>query len=106
MAATLVAPTLLTCILLYAALLRMDALFKSYGPYEQPQWLAAMQPAVGTAASTLTPDWRWRHVDTPYVGGDPINYLKFAREMRNFYAAHVREPMFPGDDAHRITADG
>ena len=32
---------------------------------------------------------------TPYVGGDPINYLKFAREMRNFYAAHVREPMFP-----------
>ena len=32
---------------------------------------------------------------TPYVGGDPINYLKFARAMRNFYAAHVREPMFP-----------
>ncbi len=52
-------------------------------------------PSVTAAASTLTPDWRWRHVDTPYVGGDPINYLKFAREMRNFYAAHVREPMFP-----------
>ena len=33
--------------------------------------------------------------DTPYAGGDPINYLKYAREMRNFYAAHVREPMFP-----------
>ena len=29
------------------------------------------------------------------MGGDPINYLKFARDMRNFYAAHVREPMFP-----------
>ena len=43
----------------------------------------------------MTPDWPWRHDDTPYVGGDPINYLKFAREMRNFYAAHVREPMFP-----------
>jgi len=92
---TLIAPTLLICILLYAALLRMDALFQSYGPYEQPQWLAAMQPSVGAAASTLTPGWRWRHVDTPYVGGDPINYLKFAREMRHFYAAHVREPMFP-----------
>jgi hypothetical protein len=90
-----IAPTLLICILVYAALLRMDALFKSYGPYEQPQWLAAMQPAIGKAASTLTPDWPWRHVNTPYVGGDPINYLKFAREMRNFYAAHVREPMFP-----------
>ena len=92
---TLITPTLLICILVYAAVLRMDALFKSYGPYEQPRWLAAMQPAIGNAASTLTPDWRWRHVDTPYVGGDPINYLKFAREMRNFYAAHVREPMFP-----------
>ncbi len=54
-----------------------------------------MQPAVEATASTITPDWSWRHDDTPYVGGDPINYLKFAREMRNFYAAHVREPMFP-----------
>src|SRR5688572_4774010 len=43
----------------------------------------------------MTPDWPWRHVDTPYVGGDPINYLRFAREMQHFYAAHVREPMFP-----------
>ena len=92
---TLVAPTLLICILLYAGLLRFDALFKSYGPYEQPRWLAAMQPAIGAAAATITPDWPWRRVTTPYVGGDPINYLKFARQMRNFYAAHVREPMFP-----------
>ena len=92
---TLVAPALLLCIVLYAALLRLDALFTSYGPYDQPRWLAAMQPAVGAAASAMTPDWPWRHDDTPYVGGDPINYLKFARAMRNFYAAHVREPMFP-----------
>jgi len=92
---TLVVPTLLCCILLYAALLRLDALFKSYGPYDEPSWLAAMQPAVGAAASAITPDWPWGHDDTPYVGGDPINYLKFAREMRHFYAAHVREPMFP-----------
>ena len=99
---TLVAPTLLICILLYAALLRLDALFKSYGPYEQPQWLAAMQPAVGAAASTITPDWPWRRDATPYVGGDPINYLKFAREMRNFYAAHVREPMFPAVTRDRV----
>ena len=91
----LIAPTLLICILVYAALLRFDALFKSYGPYEQPRWLAAMQPPVRAAASRITPDWKWGHDDTPYVGGDPINYLKFAREMRNFYAAHVREPMFP-----------
>lgn len=90
----MVVPTLLTCILLYAALLRLDALFKSYGPYDHPRWLAAMQPSVRSAASLLTPDWRWQPVAEPYVGSDPINYLKYAREMRNFYQAHVREPMF------------
>jgi hypothetical protein len=92
---TLIAPTLLICILLYAALLRLDALFKSYGPYDQPHWLAAMQTPVTAAAAAITPDWPWRKDATPYAGGDPINYLKFAREMTNFYAAHVREPMFP-----------
>ena len=86
---------ILACILLYGSLLRLDALFKSYGPYEHPRWLAAMQPGVRAVASTLTPDWRWRSIVEPYVGGDPINYLKFGREMRNFYAAHVREPGFP-----------
>ena len=91
----LVAPTLLVCVILYAALLRLDALFKSYGPYDEPAWLAAMQPAVAAAASAVTPNWPWRRDPTPYAGGDPINYLKFAREMRSFYAAHVREPMFP-----------
>jgi len=103
---TLIAPTLLCCILLYAALLRLDALFKSYGPYDQPRWLAAMQPAVRAAAPAMTPDWPWRHDDTPYVGGDPINYLKFAREMRNFYAAHVREPMFPAMTRVGLTLSG
>jgi hypothetical protein len=91
----LIVPALLACVVLYAALLRLDALFKSYGPYDQPRWLAAMQPSVASAAATITPDWPWRRDPTPYVGGDPINYLKFARAMRNFYAAHVREPMFP-----------
>ena len=92
---TLAVTTLLVLVVCYAALLRLDALFKSYGPYDQPRWLAALQPAVRAAASTLTPNWPWRRDPTPYVGGDPINYLKFARGMRNFYAAHVREPMFP-----------
>jgi len=30
----------------------------------------------------------------PYVGGDPINYLAYARQMESFYQAHVREPVF------------
>ncbi len=92
---TLAVRTLLVLVVGYAALLRLDALFKSYGPYDQPRWLATLQPAVGAAASTITPNWAWRRDATPYEGGDPINYLKFARAMRNFYAAHVREPMFP-----------
>ena len=29
----------------------------------------------------------------PYTG-DPINYIRFAREMQGFYQPHVREPMF------------
>ena len=103
---TLIAPTLLICILLYAALLRLDALFKSYGPYDAPRWLAAMQAPVKAAASAMTPDWAWRKDATPYAGGDPINYLKFAREMRNFYAAHVREPMFPAMTRIGLMTDG
>jgi hypothetical protein len=31
--------------------------------------------------------------DRPYEG-DPYTYLQFAREMRGFYDAHVREPLF------------
>jgi 4-amino-4-deoxy-L-arabinose transferase-like glycosyltransferase len=93
---TLVTAALLTCVLLYAGLLRLDALYKSYGPYDRPHWLASLEPAVTSAAASLTPDWPWRRVKEPYVGGDPVNYLKFARDMRNFYAAHVREPGFPG----------
>ena len=92
---TLAVTALLVLVVCYAALLRLDALFKAYGPYDQPRWLATLQPAVGAAASTITPNWSWHRDATPYAGGDPINYLKFARAMRNFYAAHVREPMFP-----------
>ena len=101
----LAATTLLTAVLLYAALLRLDALFKSYGPYQSPEWVAAMQPFVRSAAATLTPNWRWPRT-TPYVGADPINYLKFAREMENFYAAHVREPMFPAVTRIGLTLTG
>jgi 4-amino-4-deoxy-L-arabinose transferase-like glycosyltransferase len=102
----LIVPALVSCILLYAALLRLDALFKTYGPYQNPRWLAALQPAVRAAAATLTPDWQYRHIDEPYVGGDPINYLRFAREMRSFYAAHVREPGFPAATRLGLIAAG
>ena len=90
----LLAPAILTIILLYAGLLRLDTLFQAFGPYQQPHWLAAAQPVVAATAPVLSPHWRWRHVQNPYTAGDPHNYLRFAREMRHFYQAHVREPMF------------
>jgi Dolichyl-phosphate-mannose-protein mannosyltransferase len=90
-----VAPILLACAVLHGAVLRLDALFESFGPYEQPAWLAAAQPTVQQTASIFSPrDWQWPHYNDHTYGGDPVNYLKFAREMRHFYQAHVREPMF------------
>jgi 4-amino-4-deoxy-L-arabinose transferase-like glycosyltransferase len=85
----------LILLVLYGALIRLDALFDSYGPYQNPRWLANIQPAVQWTASRLVPPtWQWPHVAEPYEGGDPQNYIRFAREMRGFYQAHVREPMF------------
>lgn len=103
---TVVISSVLAAIVMYGGLLRLDALFGTYGPYQQPAWLAALQPPVRAAASAVTPDWPWRRDPSPYEGGDPINYLKFAREMRNFYAAHVREPMFPAMTRAGLTLTG
>jgi hypothetical protein len=98
---------LLAVVVLCALVLRMDALVESYGPYEHPRWLAATQPAFQRAAALITSErWRWRHVDEPYVQGDPHNYIRFAREMRHFYQAHVREPMFVAATRLGIIAAG
>ena len=83
-------------VVLYAAMLRLDALVARYGPLEQPGWAQTLQ----VHASERWIHWRpqslgWRPVAEPYVGGDPINYIRFAREMEFFYDAHVREPVFP-----------
>src|SRR5919108_322601 len=61
-------------VVLYAGLLRFDALFKSYGPYERPVALAKLQPVVHAAAARLTPDWRWRRGFAPYICRAPLNY--------------------------------
>ena len=41
--------------------------------------------------------------DRPYEG-DPYTYLQFAREMRGFYDAHVREPVFVAATKAGLTA--
>ena len=83
-------------ITLYAALLRVDVLSARYGPLDGPRWAQALERvAVPVARALRPPSFPWGHIDHPYMGGDPINYLGLARDMRSFYAANIREPLFP-----------
>jgi hypothetical protein len=81
-------------ILLYGALLRADILVIRYGPWTAPSWLAALNGLPAATAPVRPPGFVWYHVETPYVGGDPVNYLRYAREMQSFYQGHLREPVF------------
>lgn len=79
----------------YAAWLRLVILVERYGPFDHPGWLVTLSRVVEAPKPVLAPaSWVWAKVDPPYVGGDPINYLKFARELPSFYSATVREPLF------------
>lgn len=79
----------------YAAWLRLVILVERFGPFDHPGWLVALSRAVEAPKPLFAPaSWVWAKVDPPYVGGDPINYLKFARELPSFYGATVREPLF------------
>jgi hypothetical protein len=79
----------------YGGLLRVEVLVERYGTLDHPAWARVLTQKVAPLATPFHPSrFRWYRVDQPYVGGDPINYIKYAREMRSFYQAHVREPMF------------
>ena len=79
---------------LYGALLRLDALTMIRGAVERPAWLSALQ-RTRTPDSSLRPaSVTWPPAAAPYIS-DPATYLQYAREMRSFYAAHRREPVFP-----------
>lgn len=78
----------------YGGLLRLDALVQRHGAVDRPAWARVLTHEGASFAARVRPSgYRWAAA-TPYVGGDPINYLKYAREMRSFYQAHVREPIF------------
>ena len=79
----------------YGAVLRLHALTDRYGTLERPAWARVLTRRVAPLARYVEPrPYSWARVPVPYVGGDPASYLKFAREMRSFYQAHVREPVF------------
>src|SRR5688500_12995042 len=86
---------LVVLIVALAALLRLDAFVGKYGPLERPAWARIATHQVADVARALRPAGvYWGREQAPYVGGDPINYLAYAREMQSFYQPHVREPVF------------
>lgn len=79
----------------YGAVLRLDALVERYGAVAHPGWARFATHVLAPAGAAVRPfALGWPRLDSPYVGGDPVNYLKYAREMRGFYQAHIREPVF------------
>ncbi len=88
-------PIAILLITIFGALLRVEVFVERYGTLEHPLWAKVLTQDAVPLVSRLHPSaFRWYRVDHPYVGGDPINYIKYAREMRSFYQAHVREPIF------------
>jgi len=82
-------------ITLYGGLLRLDTFTARYGTLDRPAWARLMTRNVAPLARGVRPAGVvWGREEHPYVGGDPINYLAFARAMTNFYQPHVREPGF------------
>ena len=79
----------------YGGLLRFEALIVNYGWMGQPRWSEQAARLTMPVVSRVRPASKvWTKIENPYVGGDPINYLRYAREMSHFYQGHVREPMF------------
>jgi len=96
-------PFALGAVVIYGALLRLDAISVKFDPVAAPRWLHRLE-VWRAGYSTLRPaDMRWdayqrfAHKDGPpsQYRSDPYTYLQYAREMRSFYAAHRREPLFP-----------
>ena len=83
-------------ITIYGGILRWNVITCRYGPLDHPGWARVLTTRVSPLARYVEPGiYAWPQVANPYVGGDPINYLRFGREMQSFYQAHVREPVFP-----------
>ncbi len=90
-----IAHALALLIALYGALLRLDAFVGKYGTLDHPAWARVATQTIAPMTTSLRPSIiAWGPEKAPYVGGDPITYIKYGREMRSFYQGHVREPVF------------
>src|SRR5881394_2728797 len=96
-------PLALLLVTAYGALLRLDAISVKFDPVASPWWLHRLEVwrAAPTSLRPAAMRWdaypRFAHKDGPpsQYRSDPYTYLQYAREMRSFYAAHRREPLFP-----------
>lgn len=84
---------LLGLVLVYAALLRFDAVTLMHGPVETPTWFAALQRTRSDASLLRPAGMTWPRWEGRYIS-DPYTYLQYARQPRGFYEAHRREPIF------------
>jgi hypothetical protein len=77
-------------IVAYAGLLRVESVVRQHWGLDAPAWARR-----ATELSTALRPAALKHApaERPYFG-DPTTYLRFAREMKRFYDAHVREPLF------------
>jgi len=83
-----------TLIILYAALLRFEALTIKHGIVESPALIRILQQHSGPLKYLHPDTLQWKSGSNPYEKGDPINYLRMARAMKGFYAAQFREPFY------------
>jgi tetratricopeptide (TPR) repeat protein len=83
-----------TLIILYAALLRFEALTIKHGVVSSPVIVRVAQEHSGFVRYLHPKTLQWIPGSNPYEKGDPINYLRMARAMKSFYAAQFREPFY------------
>jgi hypothetical protein len=82
-------------ITLYGGLLRLDAFVGKYPKLDHPGWARVLVDHIAPLGAALRPSSIvWKPEAQPYIGGDPITYLSYARQMRGFFDADVREPVF------------
>ena len=90
-----IAHALAVVITLYGGLLRLDSFVGKYGTLDHPAWARIATRNIAPLVPAIRPQSvHWTHEPNPYVGGDPITYIQYGREMESFYQPHVREPVF------------
>ena len=92
---TAIASALAVAITIYGGLLRLESFVGKYGTLDHPAWARIATRNVAPLVPAIRPSRvTWYRVPNPYVGGDPITYIEYGRQMTSFYQPHVREPVF------------